>query len=128
MKIQKIRISGIQPGSIAEELEIKAGDYLLSINRREIRDVFDYRFMTSDDFLTLEIEGCDGVRWTAEIEKDEDEDLGLEFENPLMDEEKAAGTSAFSASSTSFHPACANHCITRMTISACVFCSATTSP
>ena len=89
MKIQKIRISGIQPGSIAEELEIKAGDYLLSINRREIRDVFDYRFMTSDDFLTLEIEGCDGVRWTAEIEKDEDEDLGLEFENPLMDEEKS---------------------------------------
>jgi len=89
MKEKKIRISGIQPGSIAEELEIGAGDYLVSINGSEIRDVFDYRFHTAVDFLTLEIESRDGERWTAEIEKDEYEDLGLEFENPLMDEEKS---------------------------------------
>lgn len=77
------------PGSIADELEIKAGDYLLSINGKEIRDVFDYRFHTADEFLTVEIESQNGERWTAEIEKDEDEDLGLEFDNPLMDEEKS---------------------------------------
>jgi len=89
MKTGKIRITGIQPGSIAEELEIKAGDYLVSINGMGIRDVFDYRFYTAADFLTLEIESQSGERWTAEIEKDEDEDLGLEFGNPLMDEEKS---------------------------------------
>ncbi|HOQ75999.1 MAG TPA: DUF512 domain-containing protein [Thermoclostridium sp.] len=89
MKTGKIRITGIQPGSIAEELEIKAGDYLVSINGMGIRDVFDYRFYTAEDFLTLEIESQSGERWTAEIEKDEDEDLGLEFGNPLMDEEKS---------------------------------------
>lgn len=89
MKTNKIKISGIQTGSIAEELEIKAGDYLVSVNGKEICDVFDYRLQTAEDFLTLEIESQSGERWSAEIEKDEDEDLGLEFENPLMDEEKS---------------------------------------
>lgn len=89
MKTNKIKISGVQAGSIAEELGIEAGDYLVSINGNAICDVFDYRFHTADEFLTLEIEKQNGERWSAEIEKSEEEDLGLEFENPLMDEEKS---------------------------------------
>lgn len=89
MKSHKIRISGVQAGSIAEELGIKVGDYLLSVNGREIHDVFDYRFQTAEECLTLEIESQSGERWSAEIEKPEEEDLGLDFDNPLMDEEKS---------------------------------------
>ena len=54
MKTNKIKISGIQTGSIAEELEIKAGDYLVSVNGKEICDVFDYRLRPPRIFLTLE--------------------------------------------------------------------------
>jgi len=89
MKNKKIRITVVQPGSIAEELEIRPGDYLVSVNGNAVHDVFDYRFYTADDFITIEIENQNGEVWSAEIEKDEDEDLGLEFENPLMDEEKS---------------------------------------
>lgn len=89
MKTNKIRITGIQPGSIAEELGIEPGDYLVSISGNEICDVFDYRFHVAEEYLTLEIESRRGERWSAEIEKDEAEDLGLEFENPMMDEEKS---------------------------------------
>ncbi|HOK44260.1 MAG TPA: PDZ domain-containing protein, partial [Thermoclostridium caenicola] len=89
MNTDKIRISGVQAGSIAEELGIETGDYLVSINGNAICDVFDYRFHTADEFLTLEIEKQNGERWSAEIEKAEEEDLGLEFDNPLMDEEKS---------------------------------------
>ena len=42
MKLKQHVIDKVEPGSIAEELEIEAGDILLSINGKEIEDVFDY--------------------------------------------------------------------------------------
>lgn len=86
--MHKIMISGIQPDSIARELEIEAGDYLLSINGIEIRDIFDYRFHAANSELILDIEKKNGEAWSFEIEKDDMEDLGLEFSEPLLDEEK----------------------------------------
>lgn len=79
-------IKNILPGSIAEELEIAPGDKLLAINDREVEDVFDYHYMVNDEFLTLLIEKPDGEQWELEIEKDYEEDLGIEFEQGLMDE------------------------------------------
>ena len=79
-------IKSVLPGSIAEELEIEAGDRLISINDCEIEDVFDYHFYVNDEFLTLIIEKADGEEWELEIEKDYEEDLGIEFEQGLMDE------------------------------------------
>lgn len=79
-------IKSILPGSIAEELEIEPGDRLLSINNCEIEDVFDYHFYVNDDFLTLLIEKPNGEEWELEIEKDYEEDLGIEFDQGLMDE------------------------------------------
>lgn len=87
--MHKIEISGVQNGSIAEELNIESGDYLVSINGNTIKDVFDYRFYCSDSELTLEIEKKNGELWQIEIEKDEMEDLGLEFTHSLLDEEKS---------------------------------------
>ena len=83
--MHKIRISAIQSGSIAEELGIEAGDLLLSINGCEIKDIFDYRYHIADSEISVEIEKKNGDVWQLEIEKDEAEDLGLEFENSLID-------------------------------------------
>ena len=79
-------IKEVKTGSIAEELEIEAGDVLLTINGEEIEDIFDYRFLIQDEYLEVLIRKQDGEEWELEIDKDEEEDLGLEFENALMSE------------------------------------------
>ena len=79
-------IKSVLPGSIADELEIESGDKLISINNNEIEDVFDYHFYVNDEYLTLLIEKKNGEEWELEIEKDYEEDLGIEFEQGLMDE------------------------------------------
>lgn len=79
-------IKDVLPGSIADELGIEAGDKLISINNNEIEDVFDYHFFVNDEELVLLIEKPNGEEWELEIEKDYEEDLGIEFEQGLMDE------------------------------------------
>ncbi|MBC8061741.1 MAG: DUF512 domain-containing protein [Clostridiaceae bacterium] len=80
------KISKIKIGSIAEELEIESGDILISINGTEIKDIIDYKFLLADDYVEVEIEKKDGEVWTLEVEKDYEEDLGMEFEKEIMDE------------------------------------------
>ena len=79
-------IKDVLPGRIADELGIEAGDKLISINNNEIEDVFDYHFYVNDEELVLLIEKPNGEEWELEIEKDYEEDLGIEFEQGLMDE------------------------------------------
>ena len=79
-------VSRVLPGSIAEELEITTGDRLISINGNEMEDIFDYQFLTQDEYIEVLIEKPDGEQWLLEVDKDADEDLGIEFENGLMDE------------------------------------------
>ena len=71
--------------SIAEELEIEAGDELLTVNNSKIKDYIDYKYQISDDIVYFEIKKKDGEIWELEIEKEYDEDIGIVFENPLMD-------------------------------------------
>ena len=78
-------ISAVEAGSIAEELEIGAGDKLLSINGQEILDYFDYAFLVQDSYLEMLIVKPDGEEWLLEIDKDPDEALGLSFESDMMD-------------------------------------------
>lgn len=80
------RISAVMPGSIAEELEIVPGDCLLSINGQYPEDVFDYRYLLNEEEIVVLIRKADGEEWELEIEKEYEEDLGLEFENGLMDD------------------------------------------
>mgnify|MGYP002621073089 CR=1 FL=1 len=86
MEVKEHRIDGIEPGSIADELGISPGDFLLGINGQELGDVFDYHFLINDDRLTVQIKKADGEDWEYEIEKDYYEDLGIVFENGLMDD------------------------------------------
>lgn len=79
----------VQAGSIAEELELEPGDILLSVNDHIIEDVFDYHYYTNEEYLTVMIQKPDGEEWELEIEKEYEEDLGIEFENGLMDDYKS---------------------------------------
>ena len=84
-KTQKHIIKRVLPNSIAEELELEAGDILLEINGNKVKDVFDYHYFTNEEFLTILIEKADGEQWELEIEKEYEDDLGIEFEEGLMD-------------------------------------------
>ena len=79
-------IKQVLPESIAMELEIEAGDRVISINDNEIEDIFDYQFYVEDTYIEILIEKADGEQWVLEVEKEEDEDLGIVFDNGLMDE------------------------------------------
>ena len=80
------KIKGVLQGSIAEELELEAGDILLAINGNRLKDVFDYHYYMNDEYLTVLIQKENGEEWELEIEKEYEEDLGLEFDQGLMDE------------------------------------------
>ncbi len=82
----KKKIQGIVPGSIAEELGIGPGDILLSINDRPVEDILDYHFLSQNEEINVLIERPDGEQWLFEIEKDEDEDIGIRFGKGLSDE------------------------------------------
>ena len=85
MKDHKHVVGSVMLGSIAEEMGLEAGDAILEINGNPIEDIFDYQYYTQDEELNILVETKDGERVTLEIEKDADEDLGIIFDNGLMD-------------------------------------------
>ena len=95
MKKNRHIIKEVEEGSIAWELELEPGDELLSINGKTIEDVFDYHYLINDEYILLLVKKADGEEWELEVEKEYEEDLGIVFENGLMDEYRS----------------CSNHCI-----------------
>ena len=79
-------IKSVEEGSIAWEMGIESGDVLLRINNNIIEDVFDYHYYVNDEELLVLIRKANGEEWELEIEKDYEDDLGIEFEQGLMDE------------------------------------------
>lgn len=86
MKEKGHRITKVLPGSIAEELEIAVDDILLEINGKEVVDIFDYRYFMDDTYVEVLIRKPNGEEIEWDIDKEYQEDLGIEFENGLMDE------------------------------------------
>jgi len=81
----KVVIKEIIQDSIADEIGIEAGDYLISINGQPISDMLDYQFYSQDDELLLEIEKSDGDIWEVEVEKDWSDELGIIFDGVVFD-------------------------------------------
>ncbi|CEQ13244.1 fe-S oxidoreductase [[Clostridium] sordellii] len=82
-------ISKVYKNSIAEELGIEVGDLLISINDQPIHDIIEYRFLLSDEYLEVEIKKKNNEIYVYEIEKEYDDDLGIEFTNPIIDKAKS---------------------------------------
>lgn len=81
-----VTITAVEKGSIAEKKRIRPGDRLISVNKRPVVDVLDYRFFLAEERLVLELETEKGPR-TVKLRKPEYEDIGLEFETYLMDKQ-----------------------------------------
>ncbi len=86
MRIGGHKIIKVNPDSIAEEMGVEPGMYLISVNGVEIEDVFDYQYLMEDTEISVLIRDGGGEETLLEIEKDFDEDFGVEFDNSLMDE------------------------------------------
>jgi putative radical SAM enzyme (TIGR03279 family) len=83
--IHPAKISQVLPDSIAAEIGFEPGDAIIAINGTHPRDLIDYQFLCADEVLELEVLDASGKTHRLEIEKDYDEDLGLEFETALFD-------------------------------------------
>ncbi len=79
-------ISSVASGSIAQEMGIEPGDRLLEVNGKSPEDVFDYRYLMNEEEILVLIRKVNGEEWELEIEKEYEDDLGIEFENGLMDD------------------------------------------
>lgn len=80
------KISAVAPLSIASKLGIRPGDVLLAIDGNEVADVFDFRIRELTETLLIRVRRPDGTETEKLIRKDADEELGLSFENPLLDD------------------------------------------
>ncbi|MEG4171382.1 MULTISPECIES: DUF512 domain-containing protein [unclassified Microcoleus] len=78
-------ITKVIPDSICAEMGFEPGDSIVAVNGQKPRDLIDYQFLCADEFLELEVLDTKGKTHKLEIEKEYDEDLGLEFESALFD-------------------------------------------
>lgn len=74
-----MKIVNIENDSTAHELGLQVGDNILKINGNPVRDVLDYRFLIAEEEIEMEVLRA-GQKSYYEIEKDFDDNLGLEFE------------------------------------------------
>ncbi len=79
-------ISSIAPESPGAYADLRVGDTLISINGKIIEDIFDYRFLIQDEKLKITVLGIDGNERQINVKKGYYDDLGVEFENPLLDD------------------------------------------
>src|ERR687894_2675097 len=76
-----VTITEVEPGSLGEELELEPGDRVVKVNGRVVRDYLDFRFQTGGETeLVIEVRKRNGETWELEIEREEGEDFGLNFE------------------------------------------------
>src|SRR5437660_8948308 len=74
-------ITEVAPESIGAEFELEAGDRVMRVNGRVVRDYLDFRFQTAgEDELVIDVRKAGGEDWELNIERDEAEELGLSFE------------------------------------------------
>lgn len=78
-------IKYVEPGSIAEEAGIEEGDKLITINGNDFHDILEYRYLTAEYEVTLEVLKKDGTTEMITVENDY-EDIGIEFAEGLIDE------------------------------------------
>lgn len=86
MKEKGHLIRAVLPGGIGQEMGMEPGDALLAVNGHEITDIFDYQYYVQEEYIEVLVRKPSGEEWLLEIDKDYEEDLGVEFENGLMDD------------------------------------------
>lgn len=75
-----LKIKNVEPGSIGAELGLNPGDCIIDLNGQPARDILDYYFHIPGETVTVRVKTGHGQLLDFEIEKEYDEDLGLEIE------------------------------------------------
>ncbi|MDQ3632943.1 MAG: DUF512 domain-containing protein [Acidobacteriota bacterium] len=76
-----VTIDSVEAESLAEELDLEKGDRIVRVNGRPVRDYLDFRFQTAGELeMTFLVRKLNGESWEIELERDEGEDFGLNFE------------------------------------------------
>ncbi len=78
-------IANVKPDSIGAEIGLVPGDRLLEVNGEAVQDIIDLSFALAEEEIELLIEHSSGEQELVALEKDYDEDLGLEFESAVFD-------------------------------------------
>lgn len=74
-------ITEVAENSLGLELGLEPGDRIVKVNGRSIRDYLDFRFQTSGETeLEFTVRKSGGETWEIDLEREEGEDFGLEFE------------------------------------------------
>lgn len=77
-----VEVTAVDEGGLGYELGLEVGDRILSINGRKLRDYIDFQFFTgSEEELKLQVEKVSGDHWDLDVDIDEGEIWGLDFEN-----------------------------------------------
>lgn len=82
----KAIVETVIPGSIAAQIGINPGDEILTVNDQELLDIIDYQYAMADEAVNIAVRRPDGQVWTAEIEKDYDDDVGIGFSGAVFDD------------------------------------------
>ncbi len=86
--LKGVPIVNVAPDSIAEELGIEPGDLLIHVQGKIPRDYIDYVYLTSDEELEILIQKPNGEEWLLEVEREPDEELGIQLEGIIFDQLK----------------------------------------
>ena len=84
-KIKPAEIESIEANSIAQEIGFESGDSIISINGKKPRDLIDYQILISEEILEISILDKNKKIHNISIEKDQDENLGINFKDALFD-------------------------------------------
>jgi putative radical SAM enzyme (TIGR03279 family) len=79
-----VKVSRIDPDSIAEELGVQPGTELLTVNGRPLSDFLDWEFLTADEELVIEARQPDGEPVIYELERLDGEPLGISLHPPAV--------------------------------------------
>lgn len=88
-EIPNARVKEVLIGSIADEAGIETGDIIVNVNGERFKDILEFIFLVSDEDIELEVLKSDGTCEYISIYNEEYEDLGIVFENPMIDKPKA---------------------------------------
>lgn len=83
------KVKYVEEHSIAQIAGICSGDIIISINNNNVSDILEYKFLINDDYIEILIKKPNNEEWLLEVEKEPYEDLGIIFEEELLDSAKS---------------------------------------
>jgi len=81
---QMIRVQAVEPGTIGQELGLRQGSELLTVNGRELEDFLDWEFLTAEEQFLLHVRQPDGEEIEFEIERPLELPMGITLEPPRI--------------------------------------------